>query len=60
MKKNGYRRKITFEKKKTGSRLRHRSTLWVDRVWLGRCTDRFFDKPKLAQPPGRPVGPVQV
>jgi len=47
-------------KKKSGSHLRHRSTLWVDRVWLGRCTDRSFNKPELIQLPDRPVGPVQV
>jgi hypothetical protein len=47
-------------KKKTGSRPPHRSTLWADRVWLGRCTNRSFDKPELIQPSGRPVGLVQV
>jgi hypothetical protein len=47
-------------KKKSGSHLHHRSTLWVDQVWLDRCTDRSFDKLELIQPPDRPVGSVQV
>jgi hypothetical protein len=55
----GIGEKSHLKKKKTGFR-RHRSTLWVDRVWLSHCTDWSFDKPELIQPPGRPVGPVQI
>jgi hypothetical protein len=55
MKKEGYRRKTTFEKKKTtGSRSGspgHGSTRRVDRVWPGRCTGRSFNKPGPVQPP---------
>jgi hypothetical protein len=56
----GIGEKSHLKKKKTGFRPRHRSTLWVDRVWLSHCTDWSFDKPELIQPPGRPVGPVQI
>ena len=46
MKKEGYGRKTTFEKK-IKSRPGYELTRRVDRVWSGRCTGRSFDKPGL-------------
>jgi len=59
MKKEGYRRKTTCEKKKKTSGLArvcpsrpgHGLTRRVDWVWPGRSTGRSFGKPGPVQPP---------
>jgi hypothetical protein len=55
MKKEGFRRKTTFEKKKKGSRpcrLGHGSTRQLDRVLPGFYTGQYFALLELVQPPG--------
>jgi hypothetical protein len=56
MKKEGYWRKTTFEKKK------HRvlSGSWVDWVMPGCYTGRSFNKFRPVQPLNRPAGPVRI
>jgi len=46
MKKRGTGEKPHLKKKHRVS-----SRSWVSRIWQGRCTDWFFDKPELVQPP---------
>jgi hypothetical protein len=54
MKKEGFRRKTTFEKKKESRpcRLGHGSTRQLDRVLPGFYTGQYFALPELVQPPG--------
>ena len=64
IKKERYRRKTTFEKKKTPDLIRvrpshqgHWLTHPVDWVLPSCCTGRSFNKSRPIQPSGRPAGP---
>jgi hypothetical protein len=50
----GFKSHIWKKKKNIESHPGLGLTRRVDRVWLGRCTDRSFDKPGPVQPPDRP------
>ena len=56
MKKEGSRKKPTFEERKKGlvrvhpSHPGHRLTRRVNRVWMGFCTGRYFTLPGPVQP----------
>jgi hypothetical protein len=51
MKKRGIEEKPHLKKKNTKSHPGLPGS-WVDRVWLGRCTDHSFGKLRLVQLPG--------